>query len=143
MTGEGGGQFVGHAVAKTLRRGGVDLLVEPGHQPAADAPRRAEIAFEDPRARVQHAVDVDLLVDRRAVTTVALPLGAERLLHGCHDGARHRSATDRVKRQGRARLRYRLDQLAPEGRGGAVENILGALLPPSFGISCLRAGSGW
>src|SRR3984893_19460749 len=48
-------------------------------------PRRAEIAFEDPRARVQHTVDVDLLVDRRAVTAVALPLGAEQLLHGCHD----------------------------------------------------------
>ena len=95
MTGEGVGQFVGHAVAKTLRRGGVDLPVEPRHQPAADAPRRAEIAFEDPRARVQHAVDVDLLVDRRAVTTVALPLGAERLLHGCHDGP----ASDRTTEQ--------------------------------------------
>jgi hypothetical protein len=29
----------------TLRRGRVDLRVEPGHQPAADAPRHAEIAL--------------------------------------------------------------------------------------------------
>src|SRR4030088_3200961 len=107
MTGEGGGQFVGHAVAKTLRRGGVDLLVEPGHQPAADAPRRAEIAFEDPRARVQHALDVDLLVDRRAVTTVALPLGAQRLLLACQDLPRHLPSTYHVKRVERARLPYR------------------------------------
>src|SRR4030088_1573991 len=107
MTGEGGGQFVGHAVAKTLRRGGVNLLVEPAHQPAADAPRRAEIAFEDPRARVQQAVDVDLLVDRRAVTTVALPLAANPPPNACHDGPRHRPATDRVKRRGHPRLPYR------------------------------------
>src|SRR6267154_2321366 len=109
MTGERSSQFVGHAIAKTLRRGRVDLRVEPGHQPAADAPRHAEIAFEAPRAWVQHAVDVHLLVDRRAVTTVTLCISAECLLHRCNDGPCHWAATDRIKRQGRARLLERSD----------------------------------
>jgi hypothetical protein len=50
VTGKAGGQLFGHAIAKALRRGGLELLVEPGHQPAADAPRHAKIAFEDSRA---------------------------------------------------------------------------------------------
>src|SRR6266481_2678037 len=109
MTGERSCQLVGHAISKTLRRGGVDFLVEPGHQPAADAPRHAEIAFDDPRVRVQDAVDVYLLVDRRAVTTVALCFSAECLLHRCNDGPCHCAATDRIKRQGRASLLERSD----------------------------------
>jgi hypothetical protein len=45
MTGKRSSQFDGHAIAKTPRRGRVDLRVEPGHQPAADALRHAAIAL--------------------------------------------------------------------------------------------------
>src|SRR5262245_12125186 len=104
----------GHALAKFLRRRGTDFLQERPQQPAADGPREAEPALEDYRARVEYAVDVDLLQRRRAIAAVFLRRTHDRRFHRVQDLADELAAADRIERDRRAGGGERLGELVGE-----------------------------
>src|SRR5215471_1512051 len=95
VAGEGGLEFAGNALAQLLSLLRSDLHQERKQQPAADAPGRAERAVQFDRARVERAVDINLLVHVRAVAAVDPGVAGDRSLHAGQDLSGELATADR------------------------------------------------
>src|ERR1700677_5080330 len=83
--GEGGFQLRRDALLESLHGGGSDLLQEGVAHPPADSPGHAHAAADFYGAGAEAAVDIDLLVNRRAVAAVLRSLSAEGGFHAGED----------------------------------------------------------
>src|SRR5207237_9968918 len=126
VAGEGGLELVDHALAERRLAVAADLLQERREQPAADAPGRAVGADELGRREAEVAVDIDLLVDARAVAAVFLGGLVDGDLHRRQDLAGELAAADRIEGDGRAGVDQRLREVVEEGGRGAVDDVPGA-----------------
>src|SRR5450830_1880416 len=124
---EGAAQFTRHALLQGLGTSRTDLVQEREQQPAPHAPGHAEIATEGGGRGVQPAIQVHLLVHRRAIAAVFARVAAQRRLHGRQDLAGQGAATGGVKGQGGAGLHQGLGQVVGEAVGAAVAHLQGAL----------------
>ena len=115
MAREGGRQFIGDPLTQRLRCRRTDLLQEGGEQPATHRPVHAHVAIDLGGAGVKIAVEIDLLVNRRAVTAVFLGRAIQRSLHATQDRAGQRAATGCIKGDSRSGLHQRLGQVFRKG----------------------------
>src|SRR5271169_2912833 len=114
MAGEGRLDLGCDPLTQALRFSGPDLLQEWEDQPAADPPGHSKASCQFGATRIKSAIDVDLLVNRRAVAAVGLRLLICGRLHRSQDLSGELAAADRVESKRRARRDKSLRQVLHE-----------------------------